>query len=105
MAFSSITPLSPYTLVGATSGNYGAGGLVPTPNPGDQSKYLKGDGTWALAGSIQGSGSDEVFFLNDRTVNNSYSIPNNKNAMSAGPIEIANGVVVTVPTSGVWTIV
>ena len=54
---------------------------------------------------LQGSGSDKVFFLNDRIVNYSYSIPSNKNAMSAGPIEIANGVVVTVPTSGVWTIV
>ena len=52
-----------------------------------------------------GSGFDQVFFLNDRIVNYSYSIPSNKNAMSAGPIEIASGVIVTVPTSGIWTII
>lgn len=55
MAFTSITSLSPYTFVGATSGTRGAGGLIPTPQAGDQGKFLKGDGTWTNsvdAGSI-----------------------------------------------------
>jgi hypothetical protein len=47
MAFTSITSLSPYTFVGATSSIPGAGGLIPTPQAGDQEKFLKGDGTWA----------------------------------------------------------
>jgi hypothetical protein len=52
-----------------------------------------------------GGGSDSIFFLNDVTVFNSYTIPLNKNAMTAGPVTIANGVTVTVQDGSVWTIV
>ena len=34
-------------MVGATSQEAGASGLVPAPTAGDQAKFLKGDGTWA----------------------------------------------------------
>ena len=34
------------TMVGATASEAGKYGLVPTPEAGDQSKYLRGDGTW-----------------------------------------------------------
>ena len=34
-------------MVGATSQEAGASGLVPAPTAGDQTKFLKGDGTWA----------------------------------------------------------
>lgn len=33
-------------MVGATSQESGASGLVPAPTAGDQAKFLKGDGTW-----------------------------------------------------------
>lgn len=36
-------------MTGATSGDAGAAGLVPAPAAGDQSKYLRGDGTWQNA--------------------------------------------------------
>jgi hypothetical protein len=52
-----------------------------------------------------GGGSDSIFYLNDVTVFNSYTIPLNKNAMTAGPVTIANGVTVTVQDGSVWTIV
>lgn len=32
---------------GATDSTYGSAGLVPAPKPGDITKFLKGDGTWA----------------------------------------------------------
>jgi hypothetical protein len=38
-------------------------------------------------------------------VTQNYTITTNYNAMSAGPITINSGVVVTVPSGSVWTIV
>lgn len=52
-----------------------------------------------------GAGADSVFYLNGQTVNNSYTIPTGQNAMSAGPITIANGQTVTVPNGSVWSLV
>jgi len=56
-------------------------------------------------GAIGGSGTNEVFFLNDQAVTASYSIPSTKNAMTAGPITVNAGVVVTVPSGSTWTVV
>tara|TARA_R110002012_G_scaffold319562_1_gene540640 strand:- start:2484 stop:3626 length:1143 start_codon:yes stop_codon:yes gene_type:complete len=66
-----------------------------------------GDGS-ALTGisaGATGGGSDEVFYENGQTVTTSYSITSNKNAMSAGPLSINSGAVVTIPSGSVWTIV
>jgi hypothetical protein len=43
--------------------------------------------------------------LNDQAVTASYSIPSTKNAMTAGPITVNAGVVVTVPSGSTWTVV
>lgn len=56
-------------------------------------------------GGATGAGTDAIFFLNGQTVNTSYTIPVSQNAGSFGPITIASGVVVTVPSGGVWTVV
>jgi len=45
-----------------------------------------------------GGGSDEVFYENDKTVTTNYTITTDKNAMTAGPVVINDGVTVTVPT-------
>lgn len=58
-----------------------------------------------LGGGATGGGADQVFVLNDQTVTANYSIPATKNAMSAGPITIANSVSVTVSTGATWVIV
>lgn len=52
-----------------------------------------------------GGGADKVFFENDIVVNNNYTITTNKNATTAGPISIADGVTVTVPTGSSWVVV
>lgn len=52
-----------------------------------------------------GGGTDKVFWENDTVVTTNYTITSGKNAMSAGPISINNGVTVTVPNGSVWTIV
>ena len=38
------------TFTGATSIAGGTSGLVPSPSTGDESKFLRGDGTWSIFG-------------------------------------------------------
>jgi len=52
-----------------------------------------------------GGGSDEIFWENDQTVTTNYTITNNKNAGSFGPITVDSGVTVTIGTGETWTIV
>lgn len=70
------------------------------------SKYEGHNGTgWSsIGGGATGGGSDEVFFENGQTVNTSYTISTNRNAMSAGPITIVDGVTVTVPDGSAWVV-
>ena len=56
-------------------------------------------------GGATGGGSDKIFFENDQTVSADYTIPTGKNAGTFGPISIASGVTVTVPSGSVWTVV
>jgi hypothetical protein len=52
-----------------------------------------------------GGGADQVFYENDQTVTTSYTITSGKSAMTAGPITVAAGATVTVPTGSRWVIV
>lgn len=52
-----------------------------------------------------GGGSDHVFYENDTVITTNYTVTTNKNAMTAGPVTVQSGVVVTVPAGSVWTIV
>ena len=56
-------------------------------------------------GGATGTGSDAIFLNYGQTVTGSYSIPANTNSLSAGPIEIANGQTVTIPSTSRWVIV
>jgi hypothetical protein len=47
----------------------------------------------------------DVIKMNTQTISASYSIPAGYNGMSAGPITIAAGVTVTIPTGSSWSIV
>ncbi len=46
-----------------------------------------------------------TFFVNPTTVSANYTIPTNYNAMTAGPITVASGATVTVPSGSTWTVV
>jgi len=52
-----------------------------------------------------GGGGDEVFVQNDQVVTTDYTIPADKNAMTAGPIDIQAGVTVTVSTGARWVVI
>lgn len=59
----------------------------------------------SVGGGATGGGSDAVFHENGQTVTTDYTITSGKNAMSAGPITIASGITVTVPSGSEWTVV
>ena len=56
-------------------------------------------------GSATGGGTDEVFYENGQTVNYDYTIVGTKNAMSAGPVTVGDGVTVTIEDGARWVIV
>jgi hypothetical protein len=60
---------------------------------------------WGGFGGASGSNGNAVFYENDTNVTASYTITSGKNAMSAGPVTLDAGVVVTIPSGSVWTVV
>jgi len=76
---------------------------------GSADYVLKSDGTdiaWAAAAAgATGAGSDKIFWENGQTVTQNYTITNNYNAGTFGPVTINNSVTVTVGAGETWTIV
>ena len=66
-------------------------------------KYLYKPSTGELQASQLVASNGLV--VNSATVASDYSIPSGSNAMSAGPVSVASGVTVTVPSGSVWAIV
>jgi len=66
-----------------------------------------GSGLTGLAAGATGgnSGANAIFWENEQTVTHDYTIGNNKNAGSFGPITINSGVTVTVGAGENWTVV
>lgn len=52
----------------------------------------------AVGGGATGGSGDQVFYENEQTANNTYTITAGKNAMTTGPLAIANGATITVPS-------
>ena len=76
---------------------------------GTNNYVLKSDGTdiaWGeVAAGAQGAGSDKIFWENGQTVTQNYTITDNYNAGTFGPVTINNSVTVTVGAGETWTIV
>ena len=60
---------------------------------------------WAAPAGGGSNITAQGLWENNTTISSNYTIATGNNAMSAGPITVASGVVVTVPTGSVWTIV
>lgn len=73
----------------------------------DTTKFegYNGSSWGSVGGGATGAGSDEVFIENQQIVNNSYTITSGKNAGSFGPVSVASGVTVTIPSGSIWTVV
>ena len=61
-------------------------------------------GTQHCDGGATGGAGDMAFIETDNTVNNNYSISSNRNAMTVGPVTVASGATVTVPSGQRWII-
>lgn len=92
-------------LTSLNASNLGSG-TVPTARLGtgtaNSTTYLRGDNTWATPSASAAAGG---FWENDITISTNYTITTNKNAMTAGPVTVANGVTITVPNGSTWTVV
>jgi hypothetical protein len=66
--------------------------------------YEKFDGTnWVdISGAAGGAGA---IYENNQSISANYTITTGKNGMSAGPITLADGVTVTVPSGSRWVVV
>lgn len=60
---------------------------------------------WAAPAGGGSNITAQGLWENNTTISSNYSITSGNNAMSAGPITVASGVTVTVPTGSVWTVV
>lgn len=95
----------------ASNGNFGIGTTTPsdelTVSGNVTASYYHGDGSQldGISAGATGGGSDQVFFLSDINVNNDFTIPTGRNALSAGPTAVNTGITVTVPSGSTWTIV
>jgi hypothetical protein len=56
-------------------------------------------GTGAVINATNG------IIVNNQTISASYTIPSGSNAMSTGPVTVASGVVVTVPSGSRWAVI
>jgi len=85
----------------------------PTPAAGyfhfnntlNQFEGYNGSQWGAVGGGATGGAGNYVFYENDQTVTLNYTLTAGKNAMTAGPISIASGVTVTIPSGATWSIV
>ena len=78
---------------------YGQGTTTP-----DQSADFTYDESVKTVTAPQVRASNGIV-VNSATVSANYSIPSGSNAMSAGPMTVANGITVTIPNGNTWIIV
>lgn len=67
---------------------------------------LSGDATvFVSAVAADFGAADDIFYENAQTVTQDYTLASDRNAMTAGPIEINSGVTVTVSSGARWVVV
>jgi hypothetical protein len=83
----------------------GAAGMLRFNSSTSLFEGYNGTAWGSIGGGATGGGTDQIFYLNGQTVNTSYTIPNGQNAGTFGPVTIAGGAVVTVPSGSTWSVV
>jgi hypothetical protein len=71
---------------------------------GSAGTVLTSDGTNASWGASTGSVANGTMYENSLVVTSNYTLSSGKNAMSVGPIAVAGGVTVTIPSGQRWII-
>ena len=102
LAANSIT-VSEITDGAVTAAKLAPGAAVPDQS-GHAGQFLTTDGTTADWASVDGA-KEGVLWENSQTLATSYSIPNGKSAVTAGPVTLGSGVTVTLGATSRWVIV
>lgn len=71
-----------------------------TATAGQALTWSGSDYEWSTTGAI-----NDIFYENSTTVTANYTITSGKNAVTAGPVTIASGITVTVPSGSRWAVV
>lgn len=90
-----------------TVGNIAGVDFSTPPVQGQSLTYQSATNTWkpSTPNSAQGGGSDQIFYINNKTITANYTLSGTVNATSAGTITIADGITVTIADGGEWSIV
>ena len=83
----------------------GTGGTVGPVGAGIVTYYSDGSQLTGVGGAVGGATTNAVFWENDQIISVSYTISSNKNAGTFGPVQVAAGQTVTIPSGSYWTIV
>ena len=106
LTYEDVTNVDAVGILTARSGiRVGTGGTVGPVGSGIVTYFGDGSQLTGVGGAVGGATTNAVFYENDNSVDVSYTISTDKNAMAAGPIAIKAGVTVTVPSGSFLTIV
>ena len=94
-------------MTGGTAGTstgvyYPATNQVAIATNGTQAMLVDANQNVTFVGVV---GTTSVFFENGQTVSANYTVSSGKNAGSFGPVTVATGATVTVPTGSTWSVV
>jgi hypothetical protein len=103
---------SPITSSGTLAITY-SGTALPASNggtglttAGTTGNVLTSNGSaWVSSAPVSSNITAQGLYENSATISANYTIGTGNNAVSAGPITIASGVVVTVPSGSTWVVV
>jgi hypothetical protein len=104
IADGSVTNAKLSALSPSPEGTYGGATSIPTIIVDSRGRVTSASNSAAVAGAV-GGGTDKLFWENDQTMTTNYTLSANKNALTAGPISINNGITLTIPTGATYTVV
>lgn len=80
-------------------------GMLRYNNETNSFEGYANDSWGSVGGGARGGGGNGILYENDINVTDSYTITIGKNAISAGPLVVEDGVAVSVPEGSRWVIV
>jgi hypothetical protein len=99
------------TVLSNSSGNTSPISLTGTSTvfctyPAEKSVNQDASGNVTVAGTITGTNivASNGMLVHSYTVNTSYSIPSGDNAIAVGPVTVASGAAVTIPSGSRWLV-
>jgi hypothetical protein len=97
---------SAYIPAGSTGDRDGspAAGYLRFNTTTSQAEIYDGSAWASVGGGAAGSSGEAIFFENEQVMNNSYTITTGHNASCTGPLSIASGATLTIPTNSVVVI-